>query len=125
MKTIHSDRAPQAIGPYSQAIEAGDFVFCSGQIPLDPVTGEVSGADAAAQAVRALENLKAVAETAGTSLAQAVRCGLFLASMDDFAAVNKVYESYFPGKPARTTVEVSRLPKGVLVEVDCILYKGR
>lgn len=125
MKIIHSPQAPQAIGPYSQAVEAGDFVFCSGQIPLDPKTGEVVGSDAATQATRALENLKAVAEEAGTSLAQAVRCGLFLASMDDFAAVNKVYDGYFPGKPARTTVEVSRLPKGVLVEVDCVLYKGK
>ena len=124
MTVIHTDRAPKAIGPYSQAVEAGGFVHCSGQIPLDPVTMQVVDGDAAAQARQALDNLKAVAEAAGATLGQAVRCGLFLVSMDDFAAVNAVYEQYFPGKPARTTVEVSRLPRGVRVEVDCVLYKG-
>lgn len=124
MNVIHTDSAPKAIGPYSQAVEAGGFVYCSGQIPLDPMTMQVVEGDAAVQARRCLENLKAVAEAAGATLAQAVRCGLFLVSMDDFAAVNAVYEQYFPGKPARTTVEVSRLPRGVRVEVDCVLYKG-
>jgi len=124
MTVIHSDRAPQAIGPYSQAVEAGGFVWCSGQIPLDPATMQVVEGDAAVQARRCLDNLRAVAEAAGTSLDKAVRCGLFLVSMDDFAAVNAVYEQYFPGKPARTTVEVSRLPRGVRVEVDCVLFKG-
>jgi 2-iminobutanoate/2-iminopropanoate deaminase len=124
MNVIHTDQAPKAIGPYSQAIEAGGFLWCSGQIPLDPVTMQVVEGDAAAQAHRCLENLKAVAAAAGTSLDKAVRCGLFLVSMDDFAAVNAVYEQYFPGKPARTTVEVSRLPRGVRVEVDCVIFKG-
>jgi len=124
MTVIHTDRAPKAIGPYSQAIEAGGFVWCSGQIPLDPVTMQVIEGDAATQARRCLDNLKAVAEAAGATLDQAVRCGLFLVSMEDFAAVNAVYEQYFPGKPARTTVEVSRLPRGVRVEVDCVLFKG-
>jgi len=124
MKIVSTDQAPQAIGPYSQAVEAGGFVHCSGQIPLDPVTMQVVEGDVAVQARRCLENLKAVAQAAGTSLEKAVRCGLFLVSMDDFAVVNAVYEQYFPGKPARTTVEVGRLPRGVRVEIDCILYKG-
>ncbi len=124
MKTVHTELAPKAIGPYSQAVEAGGFLWCSGQIPLDPVTMQVVEGDAAVQARRCLENLKAVAAAGGTSLDNAVRCGLFLVSMDDFAAVNAVYEQYFPGKPARTTVEVSRLPRGVRVEVDCVLFKG-
>jgi 2-iminobutanoate/2-iminopropanoate deaminase len=124
MNVIQTQAAPQAIGPYSQAIEAGGFVWCSGQIPLDPATMQVVEGDAAAQARRCLENLKAVALAAGTSLDKAVRCGVFLVSLDDFAAVNAVYEQYFPGKPARTTVEVSRLPRGVRVEIDCVLVKG-
>jgi reactive intermediate/imine deaminase len=124
MTVVHSEQAPKAIGPYSQAIEAGGFVWCSGQIPLDPVTMQVVEGDAAVQARRCLDNLKAVAAAAGTSLDKAVRCGVFLVSMDDFAAVNAVYEQYFPGKPARTTVEVSRLPRGVRVEIDCVLFKG-
>ena len=123
LRVIHSEAAPKAIGPYSQAISAGDFVFCSGQMPLDPSTMQVVVGDCTVQAIRAMENLAAVAKAAGASLKDAVRVGLFLASMDDFAAVNKVYEEYFPGKPARTTVEVSRLPRDVLVEVDCILYR--
>jgi len=124
MKTIQTDLAPKAIGPYSQAVEAGGFLWCSGQIPLDPVTMQVVEGDAAAQARRCLDNLKAVAAAAGTSLDKAVRCGLFLVSMDDFAAVNAVYEQYFPGKPARTTVEVSKLPRGVRVEIECVIFKG-
>jgi len=124
MKVVHTDGAPKAIGPYSQAIEAGGFVYCSGQIPLDPATMQIVEGDAAAQARRCLENLKAVAEAAGTSLGSAVRAGLFLVSMDDFTAVNAVYEQYFPGKPARTTVEVSRLPRGARVEIECVLFKG-
>ena len=124
MSVVHTEKAPKAIGPYSQAIEAGGLVWCSGQIPLDPATMQVVEGDAATQARRCLDNLQAVAEAAGASLNQAVRCGLFLVSMDDFAAVNAVYEQYFPGKPARTTVEVSRLPRGVRVEIDCVLFKG-
>jgi len=124
MTVVHTEKAPKAIGPYSQAVEAGGFVWCSGQVPLDPVTMQVVEGDTAVQARRCLDNLKAVAEAAGSSLDQAVRCGLFLVSMDDFAAVNAVYEQYFPGKPARTTVEVSRLPRGVRVEIDCVLFKG-
>ena len=124
MTMIHSDKAPKAIGPYSQAVEAGGFVWCSGQIPLDPATMQVVDGDVSTQTRRCLENLKAVAQAAGSSLESAVRCGVFLVSMDDFAAVNTVYEQYFPGKPARTTVEVSHLPRGVRVEIDCVLFKG-
>ena len=124
MKVIQTESAPQAIGPYSQAVEAGGFIWCSGQIPLDPTTMQIVEGDVAVQARRCLENLKAVAASAGVSLDQAVRCGLFLVSMEDFSAVNAVYEQYFPGKPARTTVEVSRLPRGVRVEIDCVLFKG-
>ncbi len=124
MTVIHTEQAPKAIGPYSQAIEAGGFVWCSGQIPLDPVTMQIVEGDAAVQARRCLENLKAVAAAAGVTLDQAVRSGIFLVSMDDFAAVNAVYEQYFPSKPARTTVEVSRLPRGARVEIECVLFKG-
>jgi 2-iminobutanoate/2-iminopropanoate deaminase len=124
MTVIHSEQAPKAIGPYSQAIEAGGFVWCSGQIPLDPTTMQIVEGDAAAQARRCCENLKAVAAAAGVTLDQAVRSGIFLVSMDDFAAVNAVYEQYFPSKPARSTVEVSRLPRGARVEIECVLFKG-
>ncbi len=124
MTVIHTEHAPKAIGPYSQAIEAGGFVWCSGQIPLDPATMQIVEGDAATQARRCLENLKAVAAAAGTTLDRAVRCGIFLVSMDDFAAVNAVYEQYFPSKPARSTVEVSRLPRGARVEIECVLFKG-
>lgn len=124
MTVIHSEQAPKAIGPYSQAIEAGGFVWCSGQIPLDPATMQIVEGDAAAQARRCCENLKAVAAAAGVTLDQAVRSGIFLVSMDDFAAVNAVYEQYFPSKPARSTVEVSRLPRGARVEIECVLFKG-
>jgi len=124
MNVIHTEQAPKAIGPYSQAIEAGGFVWVSGQLPLDPVTMQIVEGDITAQARRSLENLKAIAAAAGSSLEQAVRCGIFLVSMDDFAAVNAVYEQYFPSKPARATVEVSRLPRGARVEIECVLFKG-
>lgn len=123
MTIITTGDAPQAIGPYSQAVEAGGFVWCSGQIPLDPVTMQVVEGDISVQTRRCLDNLKAVAKAAGSSLEHAVRCGVFLTSLDDFAAFNAVFEQYFPGKPARTTVEVSRLPRGAKVEVDCVLAK--
>ena len=123
MKTIHTDQAPAAIGPYSQAIEAGGFVWCSGQVAIDPATKKLVEGDISVQTRRALDNLKAVAAASGTSLDQAVRCGVFLASFADFAAMNAVYQEYFPGKPARTTVEVSQLPLGAKVEIDCVLRK--
>lgn len=120
-KVIATKAAPGAIGPYSQAIAAGDLVFCSGQLGLDPATGQlVEGVKA--QAHRAMSNLAAVAEAAGASLDAAVKTTIFLKSMADFAVVNEVYGSFFPGdKPARSTVEVAGLPKGGLVEIEAIL----
>lgn len=120
---IHTDHAPAAIGPYSQATRAGNLVFLSGQIPLDPATGAVVGdGNIEAQARRAFDNLKAVCEAAGGSLADVVRVGLYLTDLSQFAAVNAVMGEYFAQPyPARSTIEVSALPKGVAFEVDAIL----
>jgi 2-iminobutanoate/2-iminopropanoate deaminase len=125
-EVVLTPNAPQPIGPYSQAIKAGDFVFCSGQIPLDPKTGElVGGTDVQAQARRALDSVKALLEAAGTNLDRVVKTTLFLKNMGDFPKVNEVYATYFKGAtPARSTIEVARLPKDVLVEVECIALKG-
>jgi 2-iminobutanoate/2-iminopropanoate deaminase len=127
-EAVSAPDAPPAIGPYSHAIlldpgSAGGLLFCSGQIPLDPASGELAGTTAAAQARRCLENLQAVCRAAGTSLAQAVRLTVFMTNLADFAAVNEVYASFFAGTPApaRVTVEVSRLPMGALVEIDAIV----
>jgi 2-iminobutanoate/2-iminopropanoate deaminase len=119
---VSTDRAPKAIGPYSQAIRAGGLVHCSGQIALDPATGELVTGGVAAQTERVMNNLAAVLTAAGTSLARAVKCTIYLKSMDDFAAVNEVYGRFFTAgpPPARATVEVARLPKGALVEIDCL-----
>lgn len=118
---IHTASAPAAIGPYSQAVTAGDFVFCSGQIALDPQSGELVGETAADQAKQVLENLRAVLQAAGADLGDVVRTTIYLASMDDFVAVNEVYANYFGDwKPARATVAVKTLPKNGLVEIDCI-----
>jgi len=121
-RIVSTPAAPSAIGPYSQAVVAGGFVHCSGQIALDPATMQVVGESAAAQAERVLVNLSAVLEAAGSSLGRVVKCNVYLASMDDFADVNEVYGRHFAGgePPARATVEVARLPKDVLVEIDCI-----
>jgi 2-iminobutanoate/2-iminopropanoate deaminase len=118
---ISTDRGPKAIGPYSQAIRANGFVFVSGQVPFDPATGQIIEGDTARQTARVLDNLKAIAEAAGSSLDRAVRVGVFLKDMNDFQAMNEVYGRYF-GKnpPARTTVEVARLPRDVRVEIDLI-----
>ncbi len=119
---IQTDRAPAAIGPYSQAVRAGQTVFLSGQIPLDPATGEVVAGDIDAQTRRAFDNLKAVCETAGGSLDDVQRLGLYLTDLSQFAAVNAVMSEYFAAPyPARSTIEVSGLPKGVMFEVDAIL----
>src|SRR4029077_18367206 len=113
--------APQAIGPYSQAIKANGFVFCSGQIALDPATGQVVAGDIRQQTERVLKNLTAVVAAAGSSLDRAVKTTVFLKSMKDFAAMNEVYATFFKtNPPARTTVEVAQLPRGVLVEIDLI-----
>ena len=126
-RTISTDGAPRAIGPYAQAVLADGWLWCSGQIPLDPATGALVGAgDAAAQAERVLANLEAVVRAAGGTLADAVKVTIFLKDMGAFAAVNEVYARRFPGDapPARATVEVARLPKDVLVEMDLVARIG-
>jgi len=121
---IATDKAPTAIGPYSQAVRAGNLLFTAGQIPLDPATQQVVAGGITEQTTRALENLKAILEEAGTSLAKAVKTTVYLKDMKDFAAMNAVYGAYLGVKgiapPARTTVEVSRLPKDVLVEIELV-----
>jgi 2-iminobutanoate/2-iminopropanoate deaminase len=118
---ISTKEAPQAIGPYSQAIRANGFVFVSGQVAIDPSTQQVLGGDVAAQADRVLKNLSAILDAAGSSLEKVVRSTVFLKNMGDFSAMNEVYGRYFNAEPpARSTVEVSRLPKDVLVEIDVI-----
>jgi len=118
---IHSDSAPKAIGPYSQAIVSGDLVFCSGQVPIDPATGELVSGGIQEQTHRSLMNLRAVLEAAGSSLDRVVKTTVFLQSMNDFTAMNAVYAAYFPNDPpARSTVEVARLPRNALVEIECI-----
>ena len=122
---IHSDHAPAAIGPYSQATRAGNTVFFSGQIPLDPATGALVEGDIEVQARRAFDNLKAVAEAAGGSLGQIVRLGLYLTDLGEFAKVNAVMQEYFSAPfPARSTIEVSGLPKGAGFEVDAVMVIG-
>jgi 2-iminobutanoate/2-iminopropanoate deaminase len=121
IESVATDRGPKAIGPYSQAIRANGFVFLSGQIPLDPNSQQVVEGDIAVQTERVLENLKGVVEAAGSSIQRVVKTTVFLADMNDFAAMNEVYSRYFGAhKPARSTVEVSRLPKNVRVEIDLI-----
>ncbi len=118
---ISTENAPGAIGPYSQAIKAGNMVFCSGQIPIDPKTGEFVSADVAAQTEQVLKNLNAVLEEAGGDLNNVVKTTVFLADMNDFAAMNEVYARFFSeNKPARATVQAARLPKDARVEIDCI-----
>jgi len=120
-KAITTDRAPRAIGPYSQAVDCGDFVFLSGQIAIDPATGKLEGGDAAAQTRRVMENLGAVLAAAGLDFKNVVKTTVYLASLDDFQAVGAVYGEYFPeDPPARATVEVSRLPLGALVEIEAV-----
>ena len=122
VKEIHTTNAPAAIGPYSQAIEAGDFIYVSGQIPVEPATGEVvEGIEE--QTHQVLKNLKAILTEAGATFSQVVKFTIYLASIDDFATVNEIYGSYLEKPyPARATVEVSRLPKDVLVEMDVVVY---
>jgi 2-iminobutanoate/2-iminopropanoate deaminase len=122
-KSIQTDRAPKAIGPYSQAIQAdgGKVTFLSGQIPLDPRSGEVVAGDVAAQTERVMENLKAVLAAAGLDFSHVVRCTVFLIDLADFARVNEVYGRYFQGPPpARSTVQVAGLPRGARLEIDAI-----
>lgn len=120
-KVISTSNAPKAIGPYSQAIEAGGLIFVSGQIPLIPATGEIVEGSVEVQTARVLENLKAILDAAGSSLENVVKTTVYITNMDDFAKVNGIYGQYFQeNPPARVCVEVSKLPKGALVEIDVI-----
>ncbi|MCM1579059.1 MAG: RidA family protein [Ruminococcus sp.] len=121
---IYTKNAPDAIGPYSQAVKCGNFVFTSGQIAIDPATGNVEAADTPGQTRRICENLKAVLAEAGCSLDDVVKTTCFLADINDFAAFNEVYGEYFTNKPARSCVEVSRLPKDVRAEIEVIAVKS-
>ena len=123
MKKISTDKAPAAIGPYSQAISVGDLIFTSGQIPLDPATGSVFGADITEQTHRVCKNLEAVLESAGSSFSSVIKTTCFLNEMADFAAFNTVYAEYFINNPARSCVAVKALPRGVLVEIEAVAKK--
>ncbi len=120
MEKIYTEHAPAAIGPYSQAMKVNGLVYTSGQIPIDPRTGNVEATDIKGQTEQVMKNLKAVLEAAGSSLDKAVKTLCFLTDMGNFAAFNEVYAEYFTGKPARSCVAVSALPKGVLVEVEVV-----
>ena len=121
MDIISTDRAPQALGPYSQAIRANGFIFCSGQIPIDPAAGAVTATTAADQARQAITNLQNVLEAAGSGLGKVVKTTVFLGDMNDFAAVNAVYAELFGDtKPARSCVQAARLPKDVKIEIEAI-----
>ena len=120
MKTIHTDKAPAAIGPYSQAMAVNGLLFTSGQIAIDPATGNIDAKTIEEQTHQVLRNLAAVLETAGTGLDRVIKTTCFLKHMSDFAAFNAVYGQYFPNKPARSCVEVGALPKDALVEVEAV-----
>ncbi|MBR3601934.1 MAG: RidA family protein [Lachnospiraceae bacterium] len=124
MKKIATDKAPAAIGPYSQAIVVDKFLFASGQIPINPATGEVEAEGIEAQTTQVMKNIGAVLTEAGIDYTKVVKTTCFLADMADFAAFNKVYEQYFTEKPARSCVAVKQLPKNVLCEVEVIGYLG-
>lgn len=124
MKYISTDKAPAAIGPYSQAIQAGDFLYASGQIPINPATGEIDTVTIEDQTERVCKNIGEILAAAGTDYEHVVKTTCFLAEMSDFAAFNGVYEKYFTGKPARSCVAVKKLPKDVLCEVEIIAYLG-
>ncbi|MDR1075465.1 MAG: RidA family protein [Xanthomonadaceae bacterium] len=125
IQIIQTAQAPAAIGPYSQAVRSGNTVYFSGQIPLDPATGEIVAGDIAAQARRVFDNLKSVAEAAGGSLDRIVRLGLYLTDLNEFAAVNAVMREYFSAPyPARSTIGVAALPKGTAFEADAVMILG-
>lgn len=125
MEIVHTDKAPAAIGPYSQAVVSGSFVFTAGQIALDPATMEIVSGDVTAQTERVFHNLAAVLTAAGSSLAKVVRTTVYLADMAEFAAMNEVYARHFGShKPARSTVQAAGLPKNVRVEIDAIAVRG-
>jgi 2-iminobutanoate/2-iminopropanoate deaminase len=120
-KIIETPKAPRPIGPYSQAVQANGFIFVSGQIPIDPETGQISDGGIEAQTHLAIRNISAILEAAGAGLNRVVKTTVFLANMDDFAKFNRIYEEYFGGiKPARATVQVTRLPKEALLEIEAV-----
>lgn len=120
-RIISTDNAPKAIGPYSQAIRSGEFIFCAGQIPLDPATGKIVEGDISVQTRRVLDNLSAVLDAAGGSLSRVIKTTVFLANLDDFKQMNETYAEFFPSMPpVRSTVQVARLPAGALIEIDAI-----
>ena len=120
MKVISTNNAPAAIGPYSQGIISGGLFFASGQIAINPATGEIEGEDIVSQTTQVMKNIKALLEAAGTDYTRVVKTSCFLANMEDFATFNEIYASYFTGKPARSCVAVKTLPKNVLCEVEVI-----
>lgn len=124
MKKINTDKAPAAIGPYSQGIIAGDFLFASGQIALNPATGEIEGTEIVAQTEQVMKNIGAILEEAGTDYSRVVKTSCFLADMGDFGGFNEIYGKYFTDKPARSCVAVKTLPRNVLCEVEIIAYLG-
>jgi 2-iminobutanoate/2-iminopropanoate deaminase len=122
---IHTDKAPKAIGPYSQAIRVGDFIYTAGQVPIVPATGDLIAGDIEAQTRQALNNLKAVLEAAGSGLDKVVKTTVFMTNLGDFARMNGVYAEFFPSQPpARSTVQVAALPKGAMVEIECVAITG-
>ncbi len=124
MEYIKTDKAPQAIGPYSQAIKAGDFLYASGQIPINPANGQIEAVTIEEQTEQVCRNIGEILKAAGTDFEHVVKTTCFLAEMGDFAAFNAVYEKYFTGKPARSCVAVKKLPKDVLCEVEVIAFLG-
>jgi 2-iminobutanoate/2-iminopropanoate deaminase len=124
-RTIDAEGAPEAIGPYNHAVAAGGLLFCSGQVPLDPESGEIVGETPAEQATQCLKNLEAVCGGAGTTLQSAVRMTIFTTKLEDFAEINEAYAKFFPeSHPARAAVGVAALPKGALVEIDAVVSLG-
>ena len=125
MEKVSTTKAPAAIGPYSQGIKAGDFLYASGQIPINPANGEIEGEDITAQTDLVCRNIGEILKAAGSDYEHVVKTTCFLAEMSDFGAFNAVYEKYFTGKPARSCVAVKQLPKNVLCEVEIIAYLGK
>ena len=124
MKTVQTNTAPAAVGPYSQAMISGNFIFTSGQLPLSQETGQIAGSTITEQTEQVCRNIKAVLEAAGSSLDKVVKTTCFLADMNDFTAFNEVYAKYFTGKPARSTFAVKQLPRSALVEIETITELG-
>ena len=125
-KAVQTDKAPKPVGPYSQAIIEGDFIFVAGQGPINPGTGSLELGDARSETKRVFENIQAILVAAGSSLEQVVKCNVYLRDINDFAAMNEVYKTYFtPPFPARTTIQAGALPGGIGVEIECIARKSQ